>query len=216
MGHNNYNRIAWCYDLLSQLVFGKAIKKAQTAILPYIFPGSKVLIVGGGTGWILEEISKLYSSGLAITYVDASEKMVHKSKHRNCGLNAIEFINKPVEDLQLKGGAYDVIITSFFFDNFSQMNCQLIFKQLHNSLKQNGIWLYADFEQSTNRGQYWQMFLLKFMYLFFRVICKLEANKLPDIKAVFSMYGYELLTEKLSCKSFIVANVCKNNGRRKA
>ncbi len=49
----NYNNSAWFYDSLAGLVYGKALVKAQVYLLQYIPADSNILIVGGGTGWIL-------------------------------------------------------------------------------------------------------------------------------------------------------------------
>jgi ubiquinone/menaquinone biosynthesis C-methylase UbiE len=68
----NYNYIASFYDRLCQLVFGQSVKNAQIASLGFIPPTSNVLIVGAGTGWILEEINKIHQNGLSITYIDIS------------------------------------------------------------------------------------------------------------------------------------------------
>jgi ubiquinone/menaquinone biosynthesis C-methylase UbiE len=74
---SNYDNSAWFYDRLSRIILGKALIRAQTTFLPYLsLPNSKVLIAGGGTGWILEEIAKVHPSGLHITYVELSEKMM--------------------------------------------------------------------------------------------------------------------------------------------
>ena len=87
---NNYDRIARYYDTLSRLVFFRSQIKAQTDQLQVIPPGSRILIVGGGTGWILEEIAKVQASGLSITYVEISEEMLRLSKER--GVKDIEVI----------------------------------------------------------------------------------------------------------------------------
>ena len=68
----NYDNSAWFYDRLSRLIYGKALVRSQVYLLRYIPAGSIILIAGGGTGWILEEISKLHPSGLKITYVEIS------------------------------------------------------------------------------------------------------------------------------------------------
>src|ERR1700712_3870968 len=108
MKENNYDKIAWAYDWLGHLVFGSAIRNAQIDMLPFIAEGKKILIAGGGTGWILEEIARLYQSGLLITYIDISEKMICKSKKRWAGLNKVEFINQAIDTIILNENYYDV------------------------------------------------------------------------------------------------------------
>ena len=57
---NNYNGIAKFYDALSRIVFQRSIIISAQFLIEFIADNNKVLIVGGGTGWILEEISKLH------------------------------------------------------------------------------------------------------------------------------------------------------------
>jgi spermidine synthase len=66
----NFNNSAWFYDGLSRLVYGNALVEAQVYLLQFIRPNSKILIAGGGTGWILEELAKLHPEGLKIAYVE--------------------------------------------------------------------------------------------------------------------------------------------------
>ena len=51
MKRTGWDRIARIYDRLARLVYGRQIVRAQVDLLEHISPGSRVLIVGGGTGW---------------------------------------------------------------------------------------------------------------------------------------------------------------------
>src|ERR1700761_821282 len=105
----NYDNSAWFYDRLSRLIYGKALVRSQVYLLRYIPAGSIILIAGGGTGWILEEISKLHPSGLKITYVEISERMMALSRKRDIGGNQVNYVNKPVENVKAEL-PYDVVI----------------------------------------------------------------------------------------------------------
>ena len=197
----NYDNTASFYDFLSRLVFGKAQVYAQLYLLPYIKADNKVLIVGGGTGWILEEISKRYPSGLEITYIEVSEPMMALSKKRNTGSNKIEFIQKPIEEVDLSP-SYDVVINAFLFDNFSQATAAKVFNQLNNALNKGGRWLFTDFQLS---GKWWQKPLLKMMYLFFSIIGHMETRNLPDTNSYFEEHGYTKIAEKFFFGNFITS-----------
>src|SRR6195952_3766612 len=199
----NYDNSAWFYDRLSQVVYGRALIWSQVYLLGYIPAGSRVLIVGGGTGWILEEIAKLQPSGLKLTYVEISAKMMALSRKRDAGGNEVVFINDAVENAQLKD-EFDVVITPFLFDNFTEETLQKVFAHIHASLKAGALWLNADFHIS---GKWWQRILLSSMLLFFRIICRIEAKKLPDIDGVFERYHYKIAQEKSFFGDFIVARV---------
>jgi ubiquinone/menaquinone biosynthesis C-methylase UbiE len=177
----NYDKIAGSYDFISRIVFGKALINAQASLLKYIPANSHILIVGGGTGWILEEINKVHPQGLIIDYVELSAKMISLSEKRNHGLNQINFINLPAENYTTEK-RYDVILTPFFFDNFKADKIQLIFTQLNELLKKNGTWLYADF---VNGDRLWQKILLKTMYLFFKMTTHIETQELVNMDLFF-------------------------------
>ena len=205
---NNYDSIALVYDRLSRLVFGKAQVKAQTVLLPFIVPGSRVLIAGGGTGWVLEELCKIYRSGLDIVYVEISAKMLQLSKKRNVGFNKILFIQQAVESAEIEG-AIDVILTGFLFDNFAVEKAQRIFELLDGRLKPGGLWLFADFKLGKSPGQFWQKAMLGAMYFFFRLVCKIEAKHLTDMEPVFNNAGYQKVFGKNFYRHFIYSVLYK-------
>jgi ubiquinone/menaquinone biosynthesis C-methylase UbiE len=189
----NYDSIAKIYDLLSRVVFGKYIIKAQVCLIEFIRPGNHILIVGGGTGWILEEISKQYDTGLTIDYIESSAAMITLSEKRNSGTNQINFFNQPVEDFA-GANEYDIIFTPFLFDNFKPAKARQVFNNLHELLKRKGIWLYADFVYEEKQGKWWQKGLLKTMYLFFRITANIETSELENMEACFSN-GYNKIFE---------------------
>ena len=198
----NYNRVTWFYDRLCRLVLGPMMQKSQTDLLSFIPVNASILIVGGGTGWILEEITKLHPAGLQITYVDVSSKMIDRSKKRNVGANAVNFIEASIEEISLTDGRYDIVFTAFLIDGLPQATYHKVFKKLDASLKVNGTWLYVDF-QVSDKSSIWQKALLKFMYFFFRITCKIEAAQLPIVDIEFS--AYHLLRRRTYRKNFIVS-----------
>ncbi len=201
----NYDSIAWFYDRLSRLVYGRALVRAQQFLVKEIPANSRTLIVGGGTGWVLEEIAKVHSSGLSITYVDSSPKMIALARKRNAGDNKVTFIANTIE---VVGAAeiYDVVLTPFLFDNFTDPVMQKVFVQLHERLATQGTWLFCDFRKPV---VFWQKILLKVMYLFFRVSCGIEASALPDTEGCFATHGYKTKTQNGFVKGFVISTVYK-------
>ncbi|MET1055767.1 MAG: class I SAM-dependent methyltransferase [Pedobacter sp.] len=208
---NNYDPIARYYDVLSRLVYFRAQLKAQTSQLPLIPANSKILIAGGGTGWILEEISKLQPSGLDITYVEISAKMLELSKKRNVRDNMITYVHAAAEDLNPAilpktpnlNAPYDVIITAFLFDNFSKDKISFVFNKFHNALRSEGLWLFSDFYYTEATGKRWQKYLLKAMYFFFRQISNIETSMLINTEHHFEERFYCPLQVKKYYGGFI-------------
>lgn len=209
---NNYDAVAGYYDFLSRLVFGQAEINAQVELLEYLAPGSRVLIVGGGTGWILEKMAAVQPSGLRITYVESSARMMARSRQRNCGQNVVQFVELPVQELVTEE-RYDCVLTGFLFDNFHTALAEQIFSQLDALLVGGGNWLYADFYRPPKRkGKLWQAVLLRSMYIATRWLCKVEANQLPDMEAIFSEAGYRRVFTSFHYQRFIQGMVYRKRG----
>ncbi|MDQ0637462.1 ubiquinone/menaquinone biosynthesis C-methylase UbiE [Pedobacter sp. W3I1] len=204
--NNNYDKIAGHYDTLSRLVFFKSQVNAQINQLQHIPENSSVLIVGGGTGWILEELAKIYTGGLKIVYVEISAKMTVLSQKRNYKDNQIEFMDVGIEDFKTDV-LFDVILTPFLFDNFAEQRAAKVFGQLNEYLKKDGLWFLVDFSLNKINGNWWKWLLLKSMYNFFKLMGIVEADKLIDMVPYFFKADYLIVEERLYYGGFIKATI---------
>ena len=76
-----YDQLSWGYDLLARVMIGKSVQKSQRYGLPFLKDSRKVLILGGGTGWILPDLAKINPT-LEIDYIEVSPKMIHRAQSR--------------------------------------------------------------------------------------------------------------------------------------
>lgn len=205
----NYDTLAKYYDFLSRLVFQKSQVNAQVCLLGYVPANSRLLIVGGGTGWILEELTKRFTSGLVIDYVEISSKMIALSQKRNYGKNDVNFINTPVEKFT-GNETYDIILTPFLFDNFLFDKAELVFNKLDVLLKTNGKWLQVDFVYDKTKSKLWQKLVLRLMYFFFKVVCNIEASKLINMDIFFNK-KYHVVFKTWHFSNFIKSVVYEKN-----
>uniref|UniRef100_F4C745 Methyltransferase type 12 n=1 Tax=Sphingobacterium sp. (strain 21) TaxID=743722 RepID=F4C745_SPHS2 len=208
---NNYDNIAPLYDRLSRLVFGRAQVNVQLDLIHSIAADSRILIVGGGSGWILEALAKLHAEGLTITYVEISEKMLRMARDRNCANNKVVFVEQAIEDFEALQNSYDVIITSFLFDNFLRPKAEKVFGHLTRLLASEGLWLYADFYLDPNKKNGWKKGMLKLMYKFFGYLCQVEARNLIDMSPYFQRNRYQMLFSSLHYAGFIKGIVYKKS-----
>jgi len=207
---NNYDNIASYYDFLSQLVFGSSLIKAQSLFLNYVKPKSSILIVGGGTGRILEYLAREHASGLVITYVEISAKMIAAARKRDWKQNQVYFVHQAVEDFG-SPVQYDVILTAFLFDNFTERKILQTFPRLDRMLNPGGYWFFADFIYNKGKGRLWQKILLNLMYKFFRLTCHIEARVLINMENIFYGNGYQIIFVKKYYAGFIKSIVYKKN-----
>lgn len=185
---NNFDSVAGFYDKLSSLVFGTAMRRAQTTHLSYIPQGVNVLILGGGTGWLLAELSAVNPT-CTVWYIDASSKMIRLSKKnmRN-SVQEIVFIHGTEESIPV-GMQFDAVITHFYLDLFPQDSCTRIIHKIRSAIRTNGIWLVADFIDTT----WWHGVMLRMMYGFFRIMCEIEGSSLPPWKNLLEKNGFKEL-----------------------
>ena len=195
---NNFNFVAPFYDQLAGLIFGKSIKRAQTCLLPFISENAGVLLIGGGTGWLLTEMLE-QTKPAKIVYLEASEKMLERSKKRYAfspknARTKVEF-RLGTETSLATSETFDVIITPFLLDLFLPENLAKLMQQLYQNLNPNGLWLVADFEPK-NATKFWQKSLLRVMVEFFKLTANLQSNALPDLEKAFRNFPLKLILKE--------------------
>lgn len=178
---NNFDSVAYMYDYLAKwIIKERKLKEMQTAFLGCMHLSARVLIVGGGTGKILEWLPK--AKHLSIDYVELSARMLEQAKLRNA--QETHFIQSHA----LKhSGLYDFIIAHFFLDCFNEDELPKMLKHLSNQLKVGGKLLVSDF---CHNGKRKDEFLNKLMHLFFRLFANLSSKKLQNIRAVIRASGF--------------------------
>ena len=206
---SGFDRVAAFYDPLARLVFGSALQDAQHWLLPYIPAGASVLIIGGGSGWILKEVLQQTTPN-HILYLEASEKMLQKAKQLNYSATIIDFRHGTDADLQ-PYEQFDVVITPFLLDLFLEQRLTQLMQRLNYILVPGGLWLFADFWPVKPNPHFWQKLLAKSMYLFFGVLSDVQARQLPDYSKHFSSLGLKEKYNQSFYKGFVQAKVfCKN------
>src|SRR5258708_1136346 len=90
---------------------------AQQYFLGNIREHAKVLILGGGSGWLLANLLRLRQN-CEVWYIDASEKMIALSRQKNKPEYRVHFIHGTELDIPLTI-QFDVVITNFYFDLFT-------------------------------------------------------------------------------------------------
>ncbi len=109
---NGFDAVAGIYDGLARLVYGKSLHAAQAQFLPVIPSDAKVLIIGGGTGWLLHELL-LLNTGCQVWYVEASAKMIVAAQKKIGNDARVHFIHG-TEAAIPEEVVFDVVITNFF------------------------------------------------------------------------------------------------------
>jgi ubiquinone/menaquinone biosynthesis C-methylase UbiE len=175
---HGFDWIAPYYDSLARLVFGDSIKRCQLQYLGQIPPGSNVLMLGGGTGWLLGELLKANPT-CRVWYVEASLRMLRQAEKlcANQLAHQVLFIHGTERSLEQYGNVrFDSVITNFYFDLFPPRYLGEVLGSITRSMNRGSHLLVSEFV--SNR--WWQRIMLFVMYRFFRATCSIEATYLPE------------------------------------
>ncbi len=177
---NSFNTIAPCYDSLAFLVFGNRIKLAPLYFLPRLKEPSKILVIGGGTGAILKALRRHFPH-TPITFLEPSEQMMVRARKRS--VSNVTFVSQTLADFNT-AHQFDLILTPFVLDVFNESELPPAIEKVKAMLNPGGHWLHSDFYQGENL--WWQRWLIRSMYKFFKVFAGLKQQKLLDFDHYFS------------------------------
>ena len=201
---NGFDRLAPVYDKLVGLVFGKGIKRAQRRFLDEVAPLSRVLILGGGTGWLLAELVSA-KPDCKVTYIDASKKMIDMANKEVSGYGQnVSFIQGTEKEIPA-ASSYDVIITHFYLDLFDENSCREVCALIRRHCRPGSLWLACDFINQS----WWHSIMLKIMYIFFRWVTGLRTARLPDWRTQISDVGFIEIGVQYYSGSFICSSLYK-------
>ncbi|MBF9223623.1 class I SAM-dependent methyltransferase [Hymenobacter ruricola] len=186
-----FDRVAWCYDALARLVFGPAQRRAQAAALAGLpaMEAPHVLILGGGTGWVLTELLRRRPQA-TVLYLEASPNMLAWARKRLARQN-------PAASTQVKfrhgtqaalrsAETFDAVVTFFVLDCIALPELPEALGLLRRARRPGAPWLVADFRPA---GRGWRHWLLVAMYTFFRLTTGLRARELPDLRTELARLG---------------------------
>ena len=207
---SGFDRVASFYDRLARLVYGDALEQAQLYLIPFIPANCRVLVIGGGSGWLLQQLV-LTGRQLDILYLDAAPGMLkraeakYKSMHlpHSCQVTfrlGTEAALQPHEQ-------FDVIITPFLLDLFPPQRLHQLMQQLAAVLAPAGKWLFADFWPVKQPIPFWQKLLTWGMYAFFGAVSGVKARHLPNYGRHFQDLGFKEVATQQFYGGFVQAKV---------
>ncbi|WP_165841049.1 class I SAM-dependent methyltransferase [Larkinella punicea] len=171
-----FDGIAPFYDALSRLVFGNSLRKAQAHWLGSVPKKANILVLGGGSGWLLSRILAVCDPK-TVLYIDASPVMISLAKKEVNNDSRVDF-RVGTETAIRPGDRVQVLFTPFVLDLFTEERLQTqILPRLLTCLDKDGYWFCCDFVKPVF---WWQRLLLWGQYRFFRTLSRIEANRLPN------------------------------------
>lgn len=200
-----FDWIAPYYDTLARLVFGEGIRRCQLQYLRDIQHGGKVLILGGGTGWILSELTNVNPT-CSVCYIDSSSEMLERAKQHVEKQSDVKvlFVHGTENRLQeFEGIQFDAVVANFYFDLFAEVSLRNVLTAVSGTIRPGSKLLVSEFIGRT----WWHQLLLFIMYRFFRLTCSIEAKRLPDWQGVIGKSRFSERNTKAFCHGFIISSL---------
>ena len=202
------------YNKISQAFFGKSLINSQKYFIPNLKKAKSVLILGGGTGEILADLMKFqiseyyYYLDISQGMIDRSEKLISEKFIEN--INQVRFDCGSYQNISVHP-PFDLVITPYFLDCFKEKEVENVINLLHSKLADGGEWLFVDFNVSNKSfiSKISSYLIIKFLYLFFNVLCRINVYQLPNFSKYFSEQKLEVISEKYFLQEMLVGRIYK-------
>lgn len=204
---NAFDSIAPYYDMLSRIVFGRSIRRSQMYQIQFIPRDANILILGGGTGWLLERLLQ-ERPACHVSFLDSSQKMIEIARNRSAGAT-VTFIHGGIAHIPANS-TFDVIIANFFFDQFVSRDMRVILKQIRRVMSRDGVLMIADFVDD----KLWQKALLHVMYRFFSFFGAVVVSRLPPWEVLVREQRFFLQWTARFYGGFIRSNIYRHSRHR--
>ena len=199
----NYNLIAPVYDVFKYLVFGNSLTRANHFYLENIKEASSIMLVGGGTGELLEH----FSASQTVDYVEPSTSMLKRSKKRNYSCT-VHFHPCSIQELPINK-TYDALVFPFVLDLFNQTEVTNIIKKCEPFLRDDAVILISDFYPADDFIKRWKKLLLRTVIVFFRMTTNHQHSKIVNIHNALQSSDYKKVRSEEFYHGMVFASVWK-------
>ena len=213
----NYCRIARFYQTIEALFIGGSLLDARVAHLNCLAqtgPIKHALLVGEGNGSFLLPFAQQFSQ-TRITVIDESPEMLRIARSRlaAAGLlsSRIEFQVEDMTTVSLPACTYDLLVTHFFFDNFSTCQVEQMIARLEQASTTSAQWLLADYCMPLHGWRAWRAAVwLRVLYTWFGLFASLPVRSLPDIETAIAASTFK----RIDRKTFSAGMLCSDYYQR--
>ena len=202
----NFDPVAAPYHWLETIVFGDQLQQARVAFMREMGRPRRALVIGEGDGRFLAEFVRLYPE-TPVDCIEASARMIGLAQ-RAAGAAPVKFIQADIGSVALVENSYDLIVTHFFLDCFTDETLPRLIDRLAYAATAESLWLIADFCHPPHGWRRWRArALIATMYSFFRAVAGIEARKLVDYRPVLRPQGFCLTKNTVSPNGMICSEL---------
>ncbi|WP_027000647.1 class I SAM-dependent methyltransferase [Eisenibacter elegans] len=173
-----FDRLAPVYDLMMWVVFwgqlGRATRATVRETLSGLPANSRVLVIGGGSGAILQPIWQCCPLA-EIVYVEPAPRMMRRAQQQ-CNAVQKDRCNWIARPTAIPRQPYDAVLTCFVLDLFAPPQNKLFVAQWATYLRVGGRWGYTDF-CAGEQAYGWRRLLIGLMYVLCHCIAPLPHRR---------------------------------------
>lgn len=211
--------IAPYYDWIARSCSFNQIFYSQSLALSWVDRSKlSILVVGGGSGRLLEEILDRFDQA-HVEYVDSSPAMIAQTElalkrrsRRDRDRVAMRCVDIRVCSFSR---TFDFCITPYLLDVFVQTEAIYVVNRIDGVLKDGGHLLYSDFAH-PQKINILRRLIIAGLYKAFRYTCKVEAQELPTLEPTWLDLDYRLLHSQTFAGGFLISQLwerstCRNS-----
>ena len=196
----NCNRIAPYYETLEHLAFGRSLERSRFAFLEQITTAQRAILCGGGDGRFLAALLRV-NSQVEVDYVELSSRMIELAETRVTRMGdairkRVRFREGDVRKFEPRAEGYDLIVTHFFLDCFSDEELPIIVGRLAKWGTPGARWIVSEFrEGETPVSRILTRAVIRLLYAGFKLTTGLRIIRLPDYMAALADQGFVLSSQ---------------------
>jgi Methyltransferase domain len=201
----NFDRIARLYRWLEYLSFGPALLACRTHFLSHSQHCRKALVFGDGDGRFLARL-RARNPALHADAIDNSPAMLRLLAHRVAAHPSTAPLILHCIDARTftpSGSGYDLIVTHFFLDCFSEPEVAALATRLTPHLAPGALWLLSEFAAPSLLSS----LLVRSLYFAFRLLTHLRTTQLPQHSAILVASGFTLRRRHLRLGGLLVSEL---------
>jgi len=197
----NCDALAPYYETLEHLSFGRILERARFAFLRDVANTRRAILCGDGDGRFLARFVQT-NERVEIDFVDLSARMIGLAEERVARLGPsfrerVTFHQMDVRDFTPQSGVYDLIVTHFFLDCFSERELKDVVARVAGFAAPDARLLVSDFREAQSPlGRAWTRTVIRSLYAAFRVTTGLRVTRLPDYCSALASAGYHSVREQ--------------------
>lgn len=166
---------------------GRALERRRRWFLPELATARRALVLGDGDGRFLQALLRA-NGEVQADYVDLSLRMLELA-HRRAGSERVNYARADARTVELPQEEYDLVTAHFFFDCFEAHDLDVLIGRIAESTRPHARWVVSEFRDSSPAARW----LVRVLYLFFRITTGLTTHKLVDHRPILESHGFRLI-----------------------